>query len=263
MLPEMPPPSARLVRLVPSDGLPEGVHRVTSEIFNLAEFYPRIGELVDRAAATDLEVYVALKSLLDAQLLKVAEEPHANATRALLSNDEILELRSRVRRSGLAPVFFNAPRVAVLAADSDLLWQLGVGLSRIKEFTATNLERLTRLPLGTLGSLELDRSIRIELFMISPDVRLLPFALGLSAGTVAGLVLGTHKLPELTAPLHVVEAERRASVLFARRSGDPEVTAAPRRTVVEVADLTEGAIRELLTTLLTRVVGADVRGVNL
>ena len=260
---ELPGKNGMLGRLVPPEGLPEGLHRVTADIYALAEFYPRVGDLVDRAQATDLEVYVALKALIEAQLLRVVEEPCRGVVKALMSADQILELRSRLRRAGLAPTFLSGPKIAVLAADPEDIWQLGVALSRLPEFSATNLERLVRLPLGFLGTLQLDRNLAIDLYVVSPETRLLPLAFGLSAGTVATILLGAHRMNELSVALSLLENERRAAVLVVRRPQEAPTEAEGRRVVLELPDLSEESTRRLLTTLLTQVAGTDLRGVSL
>jgi len=260
---ELPTRSAVLERLVPPEALPEGLHRVTAEIFGLAEFYPRVGELVDRAKATDLEVFVALKALIQAQFLRVVEAAAGDGKRSLLSADQILELRSRLRRAGLAPLFLSAPKVAVLAADAEDVWNLGVALSRLSEFTAHNLERVVRLPFGRLGSLTLDRSLEVALYVVSPDSRLLPLAYGLSAGTIATVLLGAHRAEELAAGLRLLEVERRAPVLVVHRPSEPMVAAAGRRVMLELPDLGEESARRLLVSLFTLVAGTDLRGVSL
>ncbi|MBI5508364.1 MAG: DUF4388 domain-containing protein [Deltaproteobacteria bacterium] len=260
---ELPPRGAKVERLVPPEGLPDGLHRVTAEIFALAEYYPRVADLTDRAQATDLEVGLALKALVDAKLLRVADEAEAGGAKTLLTADQILELRSRLRRAGLAPTYLGGPKVAVLAADPEDVWQLGVALSRLKEFTAANLERLVRLPLGTLGTLQLDRSLTVDFYVVPTEHRLLPLAFGLSAGSVAAVVVGSGALESLSAALGLLEGERRAGVLIVRRPQDPAVAVSGRRKLLEVADLGEDSTRRLVTMLLTQVVGTDLRGVTL
>ncbi len=263
LLPELPGRSALLERLVPAEGLPEGLHRVTAEIFQLAGFYPQVGDLVDRAAATDMEVFVALKSLIDAKLLRVTEKRQALPGGALLTADELLALRSRLRRAGLPPVFLAAPKVAVLGADGDEIWQLGVAAARLPGFAPVDLERLHRLPIGTIGALKLDAGMTVTFFSLAAEDRLLPFGYGLSAGTIAGLVLGTGNLDDLAGPLGLLSRERRTPLLFVRRPGEPTLAGDEKRVVVEIEEISADWVRPVLATLLTQVAGTDLRGGNL
>lgn len=260
---QIPAPDVVLERLVAADGLPEGLHPVTAEIFHLAEFYPRMGDLTDRAKATDLEVCIAVRDLIDAKLLGVREGTAGPTGRALLSSDEVLDLRSRLRRAGLSPTYLGSPRVAVVARDADLLCQLGVALAQLSEFSAANLQRLARLPFGGLGKLRLDAGTCVEFFAVPAEERLLPLAFGMTAGTVAAVVFGTAEIEAIEPTLEVLERERRVALLFVRRPTDPKVTASGRRTVLDLEDISEESTRRLVGVLFRQVVGADLRGVGL
>jgi len=259
----LPTANAVLERMVPPEGLPEGLHPVTAEIYQLSEHYPRVGDLVDRARATDMEVCVALQALLEAGLLRVGKATVRGAAAAVLSTDDVLALRSRLRQAGLAPIFLRAPKVAVVAADPDDVWQFGVGLSKLNVFVAADLERLHRLPFGTLGVLALDPSLSVELYAVPAEERLLPLAFGLSAGTIAAVVLGTGNLDEVGSALAMLEEQRRAPLLLVRRPGEPTLAGEDKRVVLEVDPSSDDWIRDVLGVLFTRVAGMDLRGVGL
>ncbi len=259
----LPDANSILERRVPPESLPQGLHPVTEEIFQLAAHYPRVGDLIDRAGATDMEVCVALKALIDAGLLRVGEVSVRSATAAVLASDDILALRSRLRQAGLPPIFQRAPKVAVVAADADDVWQFSVGLSKLNAFAAGDLERLHRLPFGSIGVLALDGGLSVEIFAVSPEERLLPFAFGLSAGTIAAVVIGTGDLEGVAAALAMLEETRRAPLLLVRRPGEPAPAAEDKRVVVEVDPHRDDWIRDLLGLLFTRVAGMDLRGVGL
>jgi CheY-like chemotaxis protein len=259
---DLPAGDAVVERSVPPDGLPEGLHPITAEIFQLAEHYPRVSDLVDRAAATDMEVSVALRALLDANLLRVGKE-RMGGSGAVLAPDDVLDLRSRLRSAGLAPSFLRTPRVAVVSANPSDVWRFGVGLSRLPAFAVGDLERLNRLAVGSLGHLALDRSLSVEFYAVAAEERLLPLAYGLSAGTIAAVVLGTGNLQACPSALVMLEEARRAPLLFVRWPGDPMLAGEEDRAVVEIEPETEDWAREVLSVLLTRVSGTDLRGVGL
>jgi DNA-binding response OmpR family regulator len=261
LAPELPPTTATLERLVPADALPEGLHPVTAEIVGLVEYYPRIGDLLDKAKATDLEVYLALRSLLTANLVRVSAAGEAQASGALLSPDELVELRSRLRRAGLAPTYYACPKVAVVVGDKAALKSAGQLLARLPGFKSADLESVARLGFGPLGALELDASMTVDFNALPADDRLLPLAYGLSAGTVAALVLGTYKPESLSRVLHLIEHERRATLLFARARGETAPELSPRRLDLELEEFGEAGVRDAVHKVLTQAAGReDLRG---
>ncbi|MEE8410486.1 MAG: DUF4388 domain-containing protein [Myxococcota bacterium] len=263
MADDLPDADAILERTVPPEGLPEGLHPVTAEIFQLAEYYPRFGDLLDRAQATDLEVGTAVRSLVGAGLLRVASHRAKRADRALLSADEVLDLRSRLRRAGLAPTFLSSPRVAVVSTRAADLREFGAALTRLSEFSAGDLERLGSLPVGSLGTLALGHAMNVDFYAVSTDERLLPLTFGLTAGTVAAVVLGTGHLDEIEAALAVLERERRAALLLLRRPKEPATDTGARRHVLDVDDFSDESLRKMIGVLFKQVAGTDLRGVAL
>ncbi len=259
---ELPALTARVERMVPNEGLPEGLHPITAEIFHLAEHYQRVSDLLDRAQAADLQVYDALRSLLQAKLLRVVADA-APGVRPLLSQDQILDLRSRLRRAGLPPTYLNNPKVLVVSADAKAVWRLGVALSHLTEFVAGDLEVMATLAVGTVGSLKLDPALSVDFFAVTAEDRLLPMVLALTAGAVAGVVVGGVQAAPLARLLALLESERRVALLFVRGVGEPEPPGEPRFVVEAGEDFAPEWTRDLLTMLLTQVAGADLRGTSL
>jgi len=256
--PEMPSPNAVLERLMPADSLPEGLHAVTAEIVSLVEFYPRVGDLVDKAKPADLEVYLALKSLLQAGYLRAVEAGPSKREDTLLSQEEVVDLRSRLRHAGLPPTYQNCPKVAVLAPEAAHLRSFAAGLAVIPGWQSADLEQLYRGGIGPLGSLQLDTGLAVQVYVVSIDHRLLPFTFGLSAGTVAALLLGTAGAERAARALAVLENERRASLLVARLGSEAPLEASSRRVDLVVESfVAEGAVRKVARTLLTQVAGRD------
>jgi hypothetical protein len=86
---------------------------------------------------------------------------------------------------------------------------------------------------------------------------MLPLAFGISAGTVAGVVVPAGQAAALAPVVSLVEAERRASLLIVRRPGEPALDAGPRRFDVSIGPLDEDAARQLVRTVLTQVAGRE------
>lgn len=261
---ELPARSATLERLVAGDALPEGLHPVTAEILNLVEFYPRVSDLVDRAQATDLEVHLAMRSLLEAGLVRAVEEGSDDGDGTLVSQEDVFDLRTRLRRAGLSPTYMRKPKVALLAADASELQLFVSRLVKVPGFVGANLTRTAEIEFGTLGTLQLEQSFGLEFFAMSWRERMLPLAYGLSAGTVAAIVVGTNAWDTLAPAVHLLEIERRASLIVLRRPEEPDVSTSSRATVVKLPRLDDDTTRRLLVTLVTQVAGQDdLRGVQL
>ncbi|MEK7705536.1 MAG: DUF4388 domain-containing protein [Myxococcota bacterium] len=265
LAPELPDRQALIERRVPTAGLPEGLHPVTAEIVGLLEFYPRVGDLVDRARATDLEVHLALRSLMQAGLVQVAVPPVASAPLALLTQEEGFDLQTRLRRCGLAPTYQQRPKVAVLAAEPDDLRALALAFAGLRGFRVGNLEELHRYQLGSLGELVLDGGLRVELYAVSPDEHMLPMVTGLSGGTVAAVVLSSSKLESSRAVVQMLAERRRASIVVVRRPGEsvPTQDFAEGQTTLELPALDEPSARVLMGALLRQMGSRDLRGVSL
>lgn len=261
--PELPASSAMVERCVVAEDTPSGLHPVTAEILELLQFYPRVADLLDRARATDLEVSQALRSLIGAGLARVARSIADPATRRLFTQEQIFELRSRLRRAGLSPTYLNCPKIAVVATSSHDLRTLGAALSRWMEFKGHDLEHVERMFFGSFGTLDFEQGFSIDLFAVSPDERMLPLAFASSAGTVAALVLGTGELDVISGALRLLETERRASMVFVRRSHEPPPPAHKRRTVLEVDAINEEEIHRVMQMVLKQAATADLRGVSL
>lgn len=263
---ELPSLDARLERLVPAEGLPEGLHPVTAEILELVPYHSRLVELLDRAKATDLEVYLAVRSLLQAKVVRAVEEGAERQTQQLVAQESVFALRSRLRRAGLAPTYLDAPKVALVASETNVVRQVGVALGQLPAFSAHNLERAARLGFGRLGVLSLDQGFTVEFYALNARDRLLPLAYGLSAGTVAGIVVGTQNWEQLAPAVHLLERERRASILVLQQPADPELglDGDQRKVVMRIDELSDATCRHFIVTLLEQVMGReDLRGVGL
>lgn len=267
---ELPAADATVERLVPTEAVPEGLHPVTAEIVRLTEFYPRVADLIDRAHAPDLEVQLALRSLLTAGLIRLVVPETRPVRQALITQDELFDLLGRLRRSGMAPTFLARPKVAVLCSDPGDLRATATALSHLPEFSPGDLAAVAREGSGTLGTLDLAGVLTIDFFALPRDERWLPVALALSAGTIAGVVIGTLS-PSTAKVLSLLEDARRAGVLVARRPQEPAIKAdsgseaksGARRVEIAIDNLSDASLVRVLRTLLCQTAGQDLRGVTL
>ncbi|MEO1170853.1 MAG: DUF4388 domain-containing protein [Myxococcota bacterium] len=247
---------AEIKRLVPPEEVPEGLHPVTAEIFDLLQFYSRVGDLIDRAKATDLEVVLALQSLLSNELIRVVEPAADEGVEPLLTQDQVFDVLGRMRTAGLSPTFLQKPKIAVLCENGADLKAFSGALTRLQEFEASNLERVVGNGFGAIGEMTLSRGFVPEIYAISTDERMLPMSFSMSAGTIAVLTIGGFS-GSRAAAVEMLERERRASVLRVRvGTRDP---AHQFGVLLEVPALDEAAVRRMLRSAFTLVDAAELR----
>ena len=256
---ELPPGFARLEQVVARDEVPEGLHPVTAEVLAALPTAPRVSDLIDRSSATDLDAYLALKSLIVANIVRVVARDAEMEARGLFTQDEIFDLRSRLRRVGLPPTFNGTPKLVMVVQSSAEARTLAAMLARWPEFQPAQGDGIATF--GTIGVLALDQGLAVDVFAMTPDERLLPLSYAMSAGAVAAIIVGTRG--NLNGALKLLEVERRAALVFVRRSGEPAVGVAPRRAILDVAAFDAAELRLAVQTALRAGGGTDLRGITL
>ncbi len=256
---ELPPPAARIEQAISPDEIPPGLHPVNAEIMSLLASTSRVSDIVDRTKATDLDVYLALRSLLTAGFVRIVASDAAVDGKSLLSQDESFELRSRLRRIGLPPSFMGAPKLVLVMTDPADVRTAASMMLRWREFQPAVGGELATF--GTLGLLTLDHGLVVDVVALSADPALAPLGYALSAGAIAAIVMGPAD--ELNGALRLVEVERRASVVFLCLPGQPAIADAPRRTILPIASLAEAQLRQAVQTALRHGATADLRGMTI
>ena len=168
LLPALPAPDEAVELAVGPEEIPVDLHPVTAEVVANLAAPCRVGELIDRCAASDLEAARALLALLDHGYARLAAElPAAPEPSALLAPHELHALRTRVAR-GRASGARTIGKVVVTG---------GGPLSR-----QAALARFAALPgyevmpeeaehFGTLGRLALGEGVRVDLVELPGDPR--------------------------------------------------------------------------------------------
>lgn len=246
LLPELPPLDSHVERAIEDEELPDGLHPVTMEILGLLPYYSRVSDLIDRARATDLEACLALKSVLGANVVRRVEADESpEEVEALLSQEETYEVRSRLRRSALPPIFANRPKLALLAASAGELRDFCANLTRIDEFCGVDSAIQSELGVGFVGELKLPQGLFVDVLALASDDAMSPLALSLTAGTVSVIRVGDggRAMREMS---NRMEAERRVRVLSsAAHSGAEDGPTAGVRSVLRAAllDADPGSLR--------------------
>lgn len=256
---ELPPSYARLEQIVAREDVPPGLHPVTAELLEALPHAARVSDLIDRSSATDLDANLALRSLIAANIVRVVARDAELEARGLFTQDEIFDLRSRLRRVGLPPTFVGTPKLVITVQSAAEARTLAAMLARWPEFQPTQGDGIVTF--GAIGVLALDQGLAVDVFAMTNEERLLPLCYAMTAGTVAAIIVGTRG--NLNGALRLLEIERRAAMVFVRRSGEPSVGAAARRTVVDVSGFDAAELRLAVQTALRQGGTTDLRGITL
>ncbi len=182
LLPTSPAADERLALAV-AGAVPQGLHPVTAEVVSLLARPRSVQEVLDAAAASDLEALRAVAALLACGYAR--REPPAAAPRPLLAAEQVRSLRRRMERcSGRS----GSTGKVILAGGGPLARR-------------SALVRLCGLPgfaphadgapvaFGTLGRLALADGFCVDLVALPSDPALAPVWQPFAAGAFAALVL--------------------------------------------------------------------------
>lgn len=200
-----PPDGARVIVTMDRKGLPEDLHRVTREVLSLTEFYGTVGEILDRAAATDFEALRALILLADKGVLyfdATGVDPVAS-TPALVDGESIAKLRGRSAVNGVV-----SWKVVVFVKDRAALRRFLGPFARVQGFVAVgeffdpSASATVRPPIGLAAKVPLADGHMLEV-VACPTGELYRPLLGLfGERALAGIVIQEEgAAPEGTAAL--------------------------------------------------------------
>ena len=187
LLPELPSLSAELkLDLLPAS-LPDGLHPVTAEIIEQIPYYQQVEELIDVVKATDLEAYQALRGLIGKGMVAVVTEGSPREERPLLTENELTDLRTRMRQFGLPQMYIDRPKLCLLVDSTTQLKEVLVALRQQK---LIDIQQRPHEGWGSLGSLELGGPVRAEYVLLPPEDAMAPLLQLLGLGSIGTLVLG-------------------------------------------------------------------------
>jgi Domain of unknown function (DUF4388) len=184
LLPSLPAPDDRLALAVARAALPEGLHPVTAEVVSLLGRPRSLQDVLDGAAATDLEVLRALGALLECGYARREPRPAAE-TRSLLAGQELHALRRLIERVGRSGC---ARGKVILAGGGPLVRRSAlVRFAALPGFTAE--ADGAPVAFGTLGRFTMGDDVCIDLVALPSDPALAPLWRPFSTAAVAALVL--------------------------------------------------------------------------
>jgi len=208
LLPSLPARTVRLA-LAPEAELAQDQHPVTAQVVDLLRQPRSLGEVLDLAPATDLEVLGVLNTLIQKGVARVAEgeEPGGGP---LLGPAELHALRSRVLR-GKTPQKVVTAKVFICGNGPAAARRL---FARLPGLAAISAEpTAVKSGFGTLGRLDLSEVLHLDFCVLPPAEAAKPLWRPFSAGAVGALLmdnseaavrLATYLAWEIRVPLVVL-----------------------------------------------------------
>ncbi len=243
LLPGLPARGTRLV-IAPEADLPQDQHPVTAQVVELLRQPRALGEVLDLAPATDLEVLSALVTLMQKGVARVMEGEEEERSEPLLEPAELHALRSRVLR-GKAPLKVVTAKVFICGNGPASARRL---LARLPGLAAVSAEpTAVKSGFGTLGRLELSEVMHVDFCVLPPAEAARPLWRPFSAGAVGALLMDTADASVRLASY--LAWEIRVPVVVMGEVVPEKLQGAPAGAMALGEDLTE-AVRGLLVQSL-------------
>lgn len=244
LMPALPSRTTRLM-IAPDADLPQDQHPVTAQVVDLLRQPRALGEVLDLAPATDLEVLGVLTTLMQKGVARVAEEDGSEGSGPLLGPAEMHSLRSRVLR-GRAPLKVVTAKVFVCGNGPAVARRL---FARLPGLAAVAAEpSAVKSGFGTLGHLELSEVLHLDFCVLPPAEAARPLWRPFSAGAVGALLMDASEAAVRLASY--LAWDIRVPVVVVGEVVPEKLQGAPAGVLAQGDDLTE-ALRTLLIQALS------------
>ncbi|WP_224249693.1 DUF4388 domain-containing protein [Hyalangium gracile] len=238
LMPSLPPRTTRLV-IAPDADLPQDQHPVTAQVVDLLRQPRALGEVLDLAPATDLEVLGVLITLMQKGVARVAEGEEEGSG-PLLGPAELHALRSRVLR-GKSPLKVVTAKVFICGNGPSAARRLFAQLPGLAAVSAE--PTAVKSGFGTLGRLELSEVLHLDFCVLPPAEAARPLWRPFSAGAVGALLMDTSEAAVRLASY--LAWEIRVPVAVVGNTVPEKLQGAPAGAMALGEDLTE-VLRGLL-----------------
>jgi CheY-like chemotaxis protein len=188
LMPALPARTVRLA-LAPDADLPQDQHPVTAQVVDLLRQPRSLGEVLDLAPATDLEVLGVLTTLMQKGVARVAEGEDTSGG-PLLGPAELHALRSRVMR-GKAPQKVVTAKVFICGNGPAAARRLFARLPGLAAISAA--PTAVKSGFGTLGRLDLSEVLHLDFCVLPPAEAARPLWRPFSAGAVGALLMDSSE----------------------------------------------------------------------
>jgi hypothetical protein len=202
-----------------------------------------LGEVLDLAPATDLDVVGVLITLLQKGVARMAEGEREEG-RPLMGPAELHALRGRILR-GKGPTKEATAKIFVCGSGPSVARRL---LSHLPDIAAVAAEpTAVKSGFGTLGRLDLNELLHLDFCVLPPAEAARPLWRPFSAGGVGALLFDTSEAAVKLA--YFLAWDIRMPVVVVGHPVPPELQGAPAGAASVGEDLTE-AVRSLLILAL-------------
>ncbi|HEY7725849.1 MAG TPA: DUF4388 domain-containing protein [Anaeromyxobacteraceae bacterium] len=179
------PAPGETLELCRVEELPPELHPVTAEVVALLERPLPLGELLDRAEASDLEVLRAVETLLARGFARRREGPERQSPAPILDPGAMHALRDRVARGRAS----GAQAVSKVAVAGGGPLSRRAALSRLAALPGFAADPAPPTRFGTLGRLDLGDGLRVDICELPLDPGHLPVFRAFAAGALGALLL--------------------------------------------------------------------------
>ncbi|MBI3753909.1 MAG: DUF4388 domain-containing protein [Deltaproteobacteria bacterium] len=224
---QLPKPDSRVKLKVDISSLPKGLKPIIYEVLFLVEYYPVIGELVDRCTFPDYEVYQTLAGLIRKGVLEEVKGERIagkqiGRQREILTSHQALKVREKVaaRWSDMEAATFG--KIFIVSTNDNLIMSLVdsfkeiPGFSINRQFITSPVHREN--PLGDIAALKLYGGMEAVLFAIPLlNEKMRPLWRAFSRKTIGMMILcdkeGMSHAKELVSFKNYILSIRRIPIL--------------------------------------------------
>jgi CheY-like chemotaxis protein len=243
LLPGLPPRNTRLV-LAPDADLTKDQHPVTAQVVELLRQPRALGEVLDLAPATDLDVIGVLHTLLQKGVARMAEGDREEGSGPLLGPAELHALRGRILR-GRGPTREATAKLFVCGSGPAVARRL---LSQLPGIEAVAAEpAAVKSGFGTLGRMDLSELLHLDFCVLPPAEAARPLWRPFSSGGLGALLFDTSEAAVRLA--HFLAWDIRMPVVVIGQPVPAELQGAPAGAT-SVGENLEEALRNLLILAL-------------
>ncbi|MFY2559354.1 DUF4388 domain-containing protein [Corallococcus terminator] len=244
LMPGLPPRHTRLM-LAPDVAFQQDQHPVTAQVMDLLRQPRALGEVLDLAPATDLEVLSVLSTLIQRGVARPADVNGTDANaNELLGAAEVHALRGRILRTK-APSRVATAKIFVCGSGASAARRV---MARVPGLEALSAEpTAVKSGFGTLGRLVLSEVLRLDFCTLPPAEAAKPLWRPFSAGAVGALLLDVSE--PAVGLAHYLAWEARMPIVVVGAEVPAALQGAPAGALSVVDDLGE-ALRSLLVQAL-------------
>lgn len=259
------------------EALPKGLLPVVYEIMELLKTYPKVEELVEHSAFTDLDVYQTLASMVAKGLIE-AHKPEALKDHAeFLTQDQMISIREKIMSRFADASDLNSANIFLLSNSGDAVNSFVRQCLSIPGFSSvrkTSGPYASAEPLGTVARFRLYGGMDLNIFSVPSVKNMGPICKAFSRNIIGLILLWDHAggkdLKDLSGARKEILSQRRVPVSYicAGKGAGAEDMSSYRQTLnlrpdeplFKLTPGEDGMIFEILYSLFGSLIKDDYAG---